>query len=164
MFGPNAILDFRRSRKQAARIPGLLQRLPNPYLIVRPNARSWHEGIKSACRSPRIPMAIPLPRPVPDTRSCLISQPSLALVRNDSASRPRSWDNSVYRMLHLYERNNLLLHGGPQCAVPRRSAFDTIRFLINSPGTGKRAELESACKAWLAAWLCGIEDWKLQAP
>jgi len=50
------------------------------------NTGSGHESTKAARRSPRLPMAIPLPWLVSDTRGCLISSKlSVAIVRDDSS-------------------------------------------------------------------------------
>src|SRR4029450_7051018 len=72
VFGSHVILDDRRSRKQAAGVPGLLQWSSYPSVTGGTNTRSGRDGASTCCRSPLLSMAIPLSRSVSDSDRCMI--------------------------------------------------------------------------------------------
>ena len=55
VFGPHIVLDDRRSRKQAARVPELLQQASHAYFTRGPNAGPGHERVAAARGSLHIP-------------------------------------------------------------------------------------------------------------
>src|SRR3989442_13850065 len=63
VFGSNLILDDCRSRKQAAGVPGLLQRLSNASLTGRQNTQSVHEGTTTGRESELLSIATYLSQP-----------------------------------------------------------------------------------------------------
>ena len=72
MSGSHAVLDERRSRKQAARFQDLLQRSSHAYLPGGENVRSGHEEATTGRRSKLLPMASSLSRLVSDADRRLI--------------------------------------------------------------------------------------------
>ena len=99
VLGPHIVLDARRSRKQAARVPELLQQASHAYFTGGTNAGSGHERVAAARRSPLLPVATPLPGSLSDTDSCLTSQrPSLAIASN-GLIEAISWNASVPRFV-----------------------------------------------------------------
>ena len=74
VFGSHLILDDCRSRKQAARVPELLQQLSCALLIGGKNTRQ--EGTTTGRESDVLSMAISLSRLVPDTDRCVSPEDS----------------------------------------------------------------------------------------
>jgi len=67
-FGPNAFLDIRDLRTNSSN-SGITTTVPPPIPHCAANARSGHGRNQAARRPPRLPMAIPLPRPISDTKA-----------------------------------------------------------------------------------------------
>src|SRR5262245_57735665 len=69
--GSHVILDDRRSRKQAAGVPGLLQCSSHPSLTERANTASGRDEAPTGCESPLLSMGTSLSTPVLNTDRCL---------------------------------------------------------------------------------------------
>jgi putative transposase len=93
------VLDARRSRRQAARVPELLQHASHAYFTGGTNARSGRERVAAARGSPFLPVATPLPGPLSDTDSCLILQRLSLAVTCNGLSEAASRDVSVLRFV-----------------------------------------------------------------
>ena len=90
VFASHVILDDCRSRKQAAGVPGLFQRLSHASLIGGADTRPERTTI--GCESGVLSMAIALSRLVSDTECCPDSRLFLAVVRRElrKATRPET--------------------------------------------------------------------------